>query len=483
MPKLTSKKVFLVLRIFCDLLLIPFIFILAYSLKFKIGWTMQNIFSLPFGKIYQHAQIEPYLDFLGLIIILWLISFYFSGMYKKFSGLMPQIDELLAIFKGVSISTIEIMAITLIFPTFPASRYVIFYAWLLSLLIFSLERYFLKKLEIKFLTNYSKEFTNTLIIGANELGQDIAEKIILDPTHKLKYLGFLDHAAPKKIHFHLKNKFKLLGTYNDYAQIISTKKIKTIFLATQIKDTTYLENLILYCTENQINLKILSNISSIMNISLEVEEFDGLPFICHQIKEISIAQQFSKRTFDFLGSLLLLLLFSPLFLIIALLIKISTPNAPVFYHQQRMTKNNQIFKMVKFRTMHLHAEADTGPILAPNNDPRLIKYGHFLRTTGLDELPQLYNILLGQMSFVGPRPERPFFIKKFQNENPYYNLRHLVKGGLTGLAQINGRTFLSNQPAHKIKYDIYYIKNWSFLLDLKIILKTFPVILKKEAFY
>ena len=174
----------------------------------------------------------------------------------------------------------------------------------------------------------------------------------------------------------------------------------------------------------------------------------------------------------------------PVFIWIAILIKVSSPSGPVFYTQERVTRNNRVFKMIKFRTMVPNAEATTGPVMVDTKqETRYISCGQFLRKWSLDELPQLMNVLIGDMSIVGPRPERPHFVKTFSQENPYYNLRHAVKSGITGWAQINGRSVLTSRPHQKIKYDVYYCKNWSWVFDLKILCATISVVLRGEEAY
>ena len=483
MSKLNYKTILPLLRVCGDILLIPLIFILAYSIKFKIGWISQKIFSLNYGQIYQHAQIEPYLKFLGIITILWLIAFYFAGMYKNFTGLMPEIDEFLAIFKGITISAIETAALTIIFTDFPASKSVILYAWLLGLVFYSIHRFIFKKIEIHFIKK-DNSLEKVLIIGANHFGQDIAEKIILCPTYKMKYIGTLDLSTPKNLHFHLQKKFNYLGSLNDYKKIIQQKHINTIFLTIPDQNPKFTEELTLYCVQHNVKLKIITGLSQILQITIQIENFDGLTFNSISLARKTNFNQFLKRCLDISGSLFLLVLLLPLFVLIATIIKITSPFGPIFYFQKRITLNHKTFQMIKFRTMIPDAETSTGPVFTKKNkENRYIKCGHFLRSSSLDELPQLFNILKGELSLVGPRPERPYFIQKFNQQSPYYNLRHVVKGGLTGLAQINGRDYLTHKPMHKLKYDLYYIKNWSLLLDIKIILKTILIVFTKEEAY
>jgi len=193
---------------------------------------------------------------------------------------------------------------------------------------------------------------------------------------------------------------------------------------------------------------------------------------------LSFEQKIMKRIMDIFLSIIGLILASPLFLIIALMIKLDD-KGPVFYKQERITENNKIFKLYKFRTMKVDAEEETGPTLALKDDPRITRVGKILRSTRLDELPQLVNVLKGEMSIVGPRPERPHFAEKFSEEIEDFKYRVLVKAGITGLAQVLGK--YTTSPENKAKFDLLYIKNYSLLLDIRIMLNTIKVFFEKES--
>ena len=219
-------------------------------------------------------------------------------------------------------------------------------------------------------------------------------------------------------------------------------------------------------------------------------QYVGKASLYHGIPVISIGTQSSlpylivKRIFDGVFSGLLLLILSPVMGGIALWIKGVSPGGPVIYKQERVTKNSEPFMMFKFRSMHPQAEAQSGPVMVDErNETRYIKGGKFLRQCSLDELPQLWNIFLGQMSFVGPRPERPYFVDEFSKTLAFFRMRHQMKAGLTGWAQVNGRSMLTRQPAQKLKYDMYYIYHASFAFDLKILFVTLFVVFGREESY
>ena len=212
-------------------------------------------------------------------------------------------------------------------------------------------------------------------------------------------------------------------------------------------------------------------------------ELDGIPFLTTE-GGIGFFSGVLKRVFDVVVSGLGLILLLPLFILIGIATKISSPDGPILYIQERIGKNGVPFKMVKFRSMVVNAEEKTGPaVVDEKNETRYTSIGRWMRKWSLDELPQLWNVLIGEMSIVGPRPEREFFVKQFEEYIPYYTYRHKVRGGITGWAQVNGRSVLTRRPEQKIKYDLYYIKAGSLLLDFKILLKTIFVVLKREEAY
>lgn len=193
---------------------------------------------------------------------------------------------------------------------------------------------------------------------------------------------------------------------------------------------------------------------------------------------ISPEDDLLKRAGDILISVMLLILASPIMLVTALLIK-ATSKGPVFYKQTRITLDQREFSILKFRTMSATAEKESGPVLAQANDSRVTTVGKYLRSLRIDELPQLINVLRGDMSLVGPRPERPFFVEQFKEENPYYELRHNVRAGITGYAQVYGKYSTDFQA--KLKFDLVYIKNYSLLFDIQILLQTIKILFDKVS--
>lgn len=478
----TFVKIFIGLRVVLDALLVPLVVVGAYSLKFKVGTFLLLFFDSPMVKIYHHAQVEPYLQNAWILIVLWLVTFYYSGVYRQYRGIMPGVDEFIQVVKGVSLVTIELALVTFMFKIIPASRYVLIYTWLVGILMMSGSRFVLQWIERR-MRKKGIGSNKSLVMGSDAFGQDIAEKMIVFPAMGYHYFGNIDEQAPEQLHFHLQSCYKRLGGWEEYPKVISENHITHVFVTDMYPKTFNVEKLIAYCTRHKIKLFMLSGDHSYLSHLGTLFEFDGLNFIQFFYQKPPVLSRIGKRLLDIGFSLLFLILLSPIFLLVSILIFLVSPG-PVLYVQERLTKDDKPFGMIKFRTMHLNAESKSGPVMVnERGDSRYHYLGEFLRKNSIDEWPQLFNVLIGQMSIVGPRPERPFFVEEFEKTIPNFRLRHYVKGGITGWAQINGRSVLTRRPDHKLKYDLYYIKNWSILLDIKIIIKTFLIVLKREEAY
>ncbi|HEM3725307.1 TPA: sugar transferase [Streptococcus suis] len=277
-----------------------------------------------------------------------------------------------------------------------------------------------------------------------------------EPLHKVTHLVF---------NHHLESIMKVAD------------EIDAVYIAGDIESKTRLAIYDYLISQDKI-LYLSPNIENSIAINAQLINISDESMIQISPYCLSGGQVFVKRTLDFLTAALLLLLSSPIFVLTAILIKLESPG-PIFYRQDRVTKGNRIFSILKFRSMREDAERTSGPVLARANDNRVTRIGKFIRRTRIDELPQLINVLKGDMSMVGPRPERPFFVEQFNRENSHYSLRHNVPAGITGYAQVYGKYTSDFQS--KLKFDLLYIKQYSILLDLKLLLKTFVILLDKTS--
>jgi len=261
-----------------------------------------------------------------------------------------------------------------------------------------------------------------------------------------------------------------LGSLEQLPQIIQQQRIDQVFISLSLKEQHRLEELKDLLSEQWVDVRIVPDLGSFRTLHTDIESFAGMPLVTLVQSPMTGWNQVLKRVLDLAGAILALILFSPLMLLIAFLVKITSPG-PILYRQQRMGLDGKTFFTLKFRSMRQDAEKQTGAVWATENDTRRTTLGVYLRRFNLDELPQLFNVLNGEMSLVGPRPERPVLIEEFKSKIPNYMLRHKVKAGITGWAQING--WRGNTSLEKrIEHDLYYIERWSVWLDLKILLLT-----------
>jgi Undecaprenyl-phosphate glucose phosphotransferase len=307
-----------------------------------------------------------------------------------------------------------------------------------------------------------------LIVGAGELGKKILRSINRHPELGLRVAGFLTRRR-EKLATEV-SEVPILGLYEDIKKILAAHHIDQIVLALPLEEHFRLKTIMEAIDDEMVAIKIVPDFFDYISLRGGVEELDNIPIINLRDSPLYGWNRIFKRSFDILFSIIILTIFSPLLAIITILIKLTSPG-PVFYRQERMGLDGKLFTMLKFRTMRENAEKVTGPVWAKEEDKRRTKLGAFLRKMSLDELPQVINVLKGEMSIVGPRPERPFFIQQFKERVPRYMLRHKMKAGITGWAQVNG--WRGNTSIEKrIEYDIFYIENWSLGFDVKIMWLT-----------
>ncbi len=312
---------------------------------------------------------------------------------------------------------------------------------------------------------------NTLIIGWNREALALCDKIMDYPALGYNIRGFI--TLKEKVENVSYGEVPLLGGMKSLLSWVQMYSINEILIAIEPEEQVSLKYIIDVCNRNNLNFKIVSDVYDTVygNVIQDV------------YKDLFTPKEFGLRSLiDFIGAVVLLILFLPILMIIALAIKLET-KGPVFYSQVRVGKDNEHFRIYKFRSMIQDAEKKSGPVWAQRHDPRVTKMGHLMRATRLDELPQLINILKGDMSFVGPRPERPFFIESFKEQIPLYENRLIVKPGVTGWAQVKWRYDQTiDDVKEKLKYDLYYINNHTIWLDLKIFFLTITTVILQKGY-
>jgi len=311
---------------------------------------------------------------------------------------------------------------------------------------------------------------NVLIVGAGEMGRAVAQKVNVYKALGFRVQGFLDDDKAVGDKIDVDGGVEVVGRIQDLASVLDRGTTAEVFVALDLSNYAKIIETIRVANRYVVNVRLIPDLFQLLTLKANIQDLDGFPVISIDDFALRGMKSLTKRFFDVVISALGLLVLSPLFLIIGLLIKLGS-RGPAFYVQERMGLDGRRFKMIKFRTMVCDAEKETGPVMCRPGDPRMTRIGRFLRKFSLDELPQLVNILKGEMSLIGPRPERPEFVAELADRVPKYMLRHKVKCGLTGWAQVHN--LRQDTPIDKrIEYDFYYIQNWSPALDLKIIWMT-----------
>ena len=305
--------------------------------------------------------------------------------------------------------------------------------------------------------------TRVLIVGAGLQGANIRRDISEYSALGHEVVGLVDDGIDQA------HDPDVLGTLDDLPPLVEKHEVDEIIVATERGGRDDILRILSKCHESQAQVRLLPALYEVAIGRVEIGEVAGIPLITASREPLTDWGRFFKRTEDLVIAILGILAMAPFYPLIAFLIKRSSPG-PVFYRQQRVGKDETRFTLLKFRTMYADAEASSGPVLSWVHDPRVTPIGRILRRFHLDELPQLLNVLAGQMSVVGPRPERPAFAREFSERIPSYRLRFSVRPGMTGLAQIHG--YYDSPVEHKLRYDLAYISNISVLLDLKILLRT-----------
>ncbi len=311
---------------------------------------------------------------------------------------------------------------------------------------------------------------NVIIIGAGEMGRTVAQKIVQykDLGYVLK--GFLDDDLPAGETVPLDGGIPVLGPVVALESILEQGGIHEVYVALDLSNYAKILEAIKVVNKFTVRLRLIPDLFQMLTLKSNIQDLDGIPVI--SVDEVALrgGKLAVKRIIDLVASALLLVLLSPLFLVVSLLIKL-TSRGPVFYKQERVGLDGKAFRLIKFRTMVADAEKDTGPVMCRPGDERMTRVGRFLRKYSIDEFPQLVNVLRGQMSLIGPRPERPFFVRDFREKIPKYMLRHKVKSGITGWAQVHGLR-QDTSIEKRLEYDFFYMQNWSLALDLKILWMT-----------
>jgi exopolysaccharide biosynthesis polyprenyl glycosylphosphotransferase len=378
-------------------------------------------------------------------------------------------DKIPRIVKAIGLGFILYLALEAALKLQPSySRLALVVAAFTITFLVILERYIVYRIEWN-LARHMTQINRVLIIGTDQVSWNLGEAIRNEPFFRSEVHGFLrtgDTAPHTKMSDEL-----ILGNFEDFERVFTDKRINEVIVADLDIGHARMVEIIVHCEKHFAGFRIVPDLFRILTSGVDIQDVNGIPLVSTARFPLDFfGKRVLKRGFDICFSLMALLLLALPLAILAILVKCSSPG-PVFYRQVRMGENGREFNILKFRTMRQDAETGDKPGWTTPDDPRKTRLGSIMRKWNLDELPQFLNVLHGEMSVVGPRPERPYFVEQFKEEIDRYMKRHVYKPGITGWAQVHGLRG-DTSIADRIRYDLYYLENWSLALDFKIILKT-----------
>jgi Undecaprenyl-phosphate glucose phosphotransferase len=463
------NRLLVIFHVLSDALLGLTAFIIAYALRFHSGL-------IPITK--GVPPLRQYINVLPFIAVLVPLAYQLQGLYRLRRG-RSRVDDFFAVFVGsivaVVLGIVATLYVQIYFAPNTAKDRGLFevsqLVWGLFLVLNVMLTYASRELVREALERRWRAgvgLKRILIAGSGELGRLVADKILEHRELGYQIVGFVDDRAAGD---HLGYRgLPLLGTIEEAPEISTRESIDHLYVALPPEQHVQMLELIESTSREMVDVKVVPDLLQVIALRARLEDLDGVPVISINDVPLQGFNSLVKRAIDVaISAAALAVLVLPL-AVVAALVKL-TSRGPVFYRQERMGLDGRPFMIHKFRSMYDGAEGETGPVFASRDDPRRTPLGRVLRRSNVDELPQFWNVLKGEMSLVGPRPERPLFVAQFKDKIPQYMLRHKVKAGITGWAQVNG--WRGNTSIEKrIEYDLYYIENWSVRLDLKIMWLT-----------
>ncbi len=446
------SRLFEHLTLASDLALIAGCWVAAYHVRFRV---------LPTSAV---PPFDGYAVQLVPILVVWGIAFHGFDLYRP-RRLASHLSEWADVAKASTLGVLVLIAImSFVFRGYDYSRLAIGLFWAFSIVAVSLSRaVFREALRVARRHGYNLRYA--VVVGGGELATEVMRVLRRRPDVGIEVLGVLSDKRDVPA-----RDARWLGGVEDIRSVLDRFSVDSVFIALPHDDYARLETVLNGIGDDPVAIHFVPDVVSLASLRGGVEEFESIPFIHLRESPLYGWNRLLKRIFDLVLGTLALVVMGPLMIGIAIALR-ALQGPPILYRQERMGLDGQRFRMLKFRTMRPDAEDTSGPVWARADDPRRTQLGAWLRRWSLDELPQLLNVLRGEMSLVGPRPERPTFVEEFRKNVPGYMLRHKVKAGITGWAQINGWRG-NTSVAKRIEYDLYYIEGWSLFFDVKILFLT-----------
>jgi Undecaprenyl-phosphate glucose phosphotransferase len=451
------RHIYLTLAAVFDVVLVAAAWLLCWVIRFHTGLPNAADASTRLGE---------FLKILPIVLVCDLFALAFVGLYRP-TGARSVFREQMQILKGAVFGWLWMFAPLYYYSTNPYSRVMLSIFFFVNPLALMTSRTLLRW-TLRVLHARGWGVRSAAIIGTGRLAQKALHGLRGDPIMGVRVDYFVTEDEEKGRE--QVRGVPVAGTTSGLLQIVREHPVDTVFVAIPAGKSNELERILTDLAKLPVTVTVIPDFQGVATLNTSVDELDGLPMVRLVDVPIQGWQAVVKRAIDIVGSLVLLAIFAVPMLVLALLVKLTSPG-PVLFRQTRMGLGGKPFTIFKFRSMHVGAEDETGPVWAKPDDPRCTRLGAFLRKTSLDELPQLLNVLRGDMSLVGPRPERPHFVQEFVQTIPTYMLRHNVKAGMTGWAQISGLRG-DTSLKRRLQYDLYYINHWSLGFDLFILFLT-----------
>ena len=457
------------LHILLDVFIIAAAYASAWGIKFFID-SYNNVV----GGV---APTPMYLYTLCAVIPGYLILYGIFNMYasKRTRDIKEQIMD---VFNANTVGILIFFFVLFIIHLTNFSRIVLFLFYAFNILYKVLSVIFIRNcLNAIRRKGYNRK--HIILVGYSRAAEGYIDRILMNPSWGYNVVGIIDDEVSMDTVY---NKVPVIGRVDELQNLIATNELDEIVITLGLKDYHMLEKIVAICEKSGVHTKFIPDYNHIIPTRPFIEDVQGLPVINIRRVPLSVLyNRFFKRSVDLILGILALIIFSPIMLVVAIGVRISSKGA-VIYKQTRVGLHNRTFEMYKFRSMVEQKDGTDEVTWTTSDDPRVTKFGKFIRKMSLDELPQLFNVLKGDMSLVGPRPERPYYVDKFKEEIPRYMIKHQVRPGMTGWAQVNG--FRGDTSIEKrIEYDLYYIENWNMVFDIKILFKTiFRGFINKNAY-
>ena len=451
-----NQKLLNKIHLLMDALVIVVAYVLAWIIRFEFGRVTGGVL--------------PKEDYFAALLVLvpgYLFLYSAFQLYTPKRTTRTRI-EIFTLFKANSVGLFGYFAALYLMHQEDFSRGMIAIFYVLNLALASGYRVILRDL-LRHFRKKGYNLKHVLLVGYSRAAEQYIERIKQNPAWGYHIMGILDDHIARGVSF---KGIEVIGEVDHIYNLLPENTLDEIAITLSLTDYDRLEEIVSFCEKSGVHTKFIPDYNAVIPTKPYTEDLDGLPVI--NIRNVPLTSgwnQFLKRSMDLFGAVVACIIFAPVMLVCAILVKL-TSEGPVLFKQERIGLHNKPFYMYKFRSMKLQKEADEKKGWTVKNDPRVTGIGKFMRRTSIDELPQLFNILKGDMSLIGPRPERPQFVEKFKEEIPRYMIKHQVRPGLTGWAQVNG--YRGDTSIRKrIDCDIYYIENWTLGLDIKILILTF----------